>query len=512
MKKLMVFIFFWVQFAFAVAPDVGTPEQQELGKKTYSFRCSQCHGDAGDGKGVAYKRTKPWPRDFTKGVYKFKTTPDDRLPTTADIMNTIKHGNPHTVMPGWPMLTEQEVKNVAYYLKTFTSDFSDPDTLEDEAVAPIPLKDIPTSAPAWSQDSADKGKALFKENKCMDCHGLAGRGAGKSASEQSDMDGNQVRPRDLSKRWTFRNGHSRPEIFRTISTGLAPMPSFHNLSVEQRWNIVDYVYSLGDRDEPKYGTVVASQLMKKDLDITLGEKLFEQAPRVYLPVMGQVTQPGRAFYASANGVEVKSVYNQDEIAFLVVWHDMKAEITQSNAPDMEVPLFNDDSEKEKAGQYSDAIAIQIPSQQVKGAKKPYFIFGDKNMAVDLWFADLAHAKEAAQLYIAKGFKNIKKGDEEIQFKASYDEGRWVAIFKRKLKKEKGTSFAPAEFTPIAFSIWDGFNNERGNKRALTSWFHVYLQPEKNESALAMKVAMAGFLFILFEVTFVFFVRKKYSEI
>ena len=43
----------------------------------------------------------------------------------------------------------------------------------------------------------------------------------------------------------------------------------------------------------------------------------------------------------------------------------------------------------QASEFSDAVAIQIPSQVPSGARKPYFLFGDAQNSVDLWFFDLA---------------------------------------------------------------------------------------------------------------------------
>lgn len=529
---------------YAVEPDIGTESDREAGKVIYMKHCTQCHGVDGNGKGVAQPFLKPWPRDFTKGVYKFKSTPDDRLPTTEDIMRVIRHGNPHTGMPAWPQFSEEELRNLAYHIKSFAPIFSDTEALKDESIAPIPLK-IPKKAPSWSEKSARAGKELYKANKCFDCHGMSGRGSGTSAPTTEDMDGNQIPPRDLTKRWTYRNGSARLDIFRTLSMGIAPMPSYHNLSKEERWNLVDYVYSLHDEDNPNYGTVILSQGIHTPLDLSKGEELFKEAPKVYFPIFGQITQPGRAFYASANGLEVRSVYNEEEIAFLLVWHDMSPELNlkdegrktkdeaeegwgeekwgeegseeagfeptapveQKNGPDLEVSPFNSDNPKETPSQFSDAVAIQIPAKKIEGIKKPYFLFGDKNQPVDLWFADMANTLDNADHYIAAGAFDMKKGDDDIAFTAQYQDGRWMAIFKREREKSQGMSFNEGDFTPIAFSIWDGFNNERGNKRGLTEWFHVYLEPMEKESIL-LKMFLAVFLWAVLQLTVVTFVRKK----
>jgi mono/diheme cytochrome c family protein len=126
-----------VQFLLvsAVAPDLGTKKEREVGKKIYEKRCGGCHGESGAGDGPAQKFLKPWPRNFAKGIYKFKSTPDDRLPVTSDIMRVISSGNPYTGMPAWPELSEAEVRSVAYYIKSFAEDFANPTSLADEARA-----------------------------------------------------------------------------------------------------------------------------------------------------------------------------------------------------------------------------------------------------------------------------------------------------------------------------------------------------------------------------------------
>jgi len=245
-------------------------------------------------------------------------------------------------------------------------------------------------------------------------------------------------------------------------------------------------------------------------ELQLTEELFKTAKTVYLPLVGQVTQPGRAFFVSANGVEVKSVYNTDEIAILVAWHDMGKDVEKSNAPDLVAPVFDLNSTeyvKEEPSQFSDAVAIQIPSKPVDGVKKPYFIFGDSSKAVDLWFADLAEKTDKATSYVANGAKQMQKSTDDVSFSANYNEGRWTAMFKRSRTKDGGVGFTEKEFTPMAFSVWDGFNNERGNKRALTEWFHVYLKPQK-EASVVGKVLLSAFICLIIELLLVYLIRRK----
>ena len=61
------------------------------------------------------------------------------------------------------------------------------------------------------------------------------------------------------------------------------------------------------------------------------------------------------------------------------------------------------------------------------------------------------------------------------------------IFRRPLESYEGISFLEGQFVPIAFSVWDGFNRERGNKRGLTQWRYLYLEPRERESSVGPMV-------------------------
>src|SRR5215469_5262601 len=63
-----------------------------LGQKIYLENCAACHGERGDGKGSEAQKLKTKPRDFTGGIYKFRSTPSGSLPLDDDIMKTISTG------------------------------------------------------------------------------------------------------------------------------------------------------------------------------------------------------------------------------------------------------------------------------------------------------------------------------------------------------------------------------------------------------------------------------------
>ena len=55
-----------------------------LGHTTYLEYCVQCHGQAGDGKGVSSAGSYPPPRNLTQGLYKFVNVPYGELPHDVD--------------------------------------------------------------------------------------------------------------------------------------------------------------------------------------------------------------------------------------------------------------------------------------------------------------------------------------------------------------------------------------------------------------------------------------------
>ncbi|MDH3670183.1 MAG: c-type cytochrome [Gammaproteobacteria bacterium] len=217
--------------------------QLERGRTVYSRACSPCHGIRGDGEGPAAKGFDPPPRNFRRGVYKFRTTVSGALPLDKDLERTIREGVPGTEMPRWKdVLSEHDIKAVAQYVKTFSPFFEDPDSL------PLPedILEIPESRPFEpSSASIAAGRRLFIDQDCVKCHGENGEGDGVEADELVDDWDVPIRPANLTLRH-FKNGKQDRDIFRVFTTALngTPMPAFDELTEEQRWQLVDYIKSL----------------------------------------------------------------------------------------------------------------------------------------------------------------------------------------------------------------------------------------------------------------------------
>lgn len=533
----------------AAAQDVGTDAQREAGKTLYLKFCSQCHGEKGDGEGPASPHLSPRPRNFTSGKYKVRTTPNGALPTHQDLVNIIRRGMPFTSMPPWPTLSDEDVSNLAYFVKTFSADFSNKENV------PQPLE-LP-SAPKATQESAELGKKLYEENGCVRCHGSLGRGDGPSAPTLKDDWGYPIRAANLAQSWTFRGGSSREDIFRTMSTGLngTPMPSFADaLTPEQRWAITDFIVSLSGDKGPGFSNLVVAKHVQDPIDLAKGAASFAAAPVARFPIVGQIMEPGRSFHPPATAVTVQAIYDAESMAFLVRWHDMSAQKTGKNGPTLPVPpeeeeepaagaaaagggagaggVFGDaevapapagqqqpaadpfaeaaEPSADQPSEFSDAVAIQIPSQVPTGARKPYFIFGDAQNSVDLWFFDLA--RQAPMQFTGRGSGDITPNDTgDLTGVASYDQGEWSVIFKRPRRPASGAPFSPGEFLPIALSAWDGFSRERGNRRGLTIWYSLYMEPEAVPSAVGPMVKTA-LIILAIELAVIAWVRSRRSAL
>ncbi|CAG1771622.1 hypothetical protein BAC3_01951 [uncultured bacterium] len=220
-------------------------EVTELGKDTYKKYCSPCHGEEGKGDGPLARSMLPKPRDFSRGAYKFRTTPSGSLPRDEDIYRTISFGVPNSTMIPWDVLTEEQRLSVIPVLKSFSEAF--------EVRKPDPPVEVGLMVRPTEKCIAE-GKKIYEEKlECWKCHGIEGRGDGPSAAEQEDDFGFPIKPFDFTT-GKFKGGSTPQEVYLRFTTGLngTPMPSFaKELTDEERWCLTYYVMSLIKPEETK---------------------------------------------------------------------------------------------------------------------------------------------------------------------------------------------------------------------------------------------------------------------
>jgi mono/diheme cytochrome c family protein len=190
------------------------------GQLVYQKACAACHGETGNGNGQGAGPLHPKPRDFTTGIYKFRSTDLGELPTDADLLKVIAKGIPGTQMPAFNnVLTAQEQADVAAYIKKFSPDFEDAE--EEAEVIEIP------EAPASTAEFVAEGKNVYMALDCYTCHGPQGKGNGSAAKGLKDVWSHPSYPMNLT-RPQYRSGADAANIYRTIHTGIngTPMSSF----------------------------------------------------------------------------------------------------------------------------------------------------------------------------------------------------------------------------------------------------------------------------------------------
>jgi len=225
------------------APDADdTPPPIVLrGRQVYTANCAMCHGVNGDGNGMAAHMFRVQPRDFRRGLLKFRSTPSGSLPADADLLRTVTEGLRWTAMVGRADLSEADRRAVIGYVKTFSPRF-----VAERAAPPV----VVPPAPANSPDLVEQGRRLYREAECARCHGERGRGDGPAAQGMKDDWGWPTRPTDLTWR-PLKRGAARDGIYLSIATGLAgtPMPSYgDSLDGQGIWALVSYLESLVPSD------------------------------------------------------------------------------------------------------------------------------------------------------------------------------------------------------------------------------------------------------------------------
>jgi DMSO reductase family type II enzyme heme b subunit len=460
--------------AVAQAPRGAAPPQDvEAGKQIYTRKCAQCHGDDGQGMGPAADVVFPKPRDFTRGVYKIRTTPSGTVPTDDDLFRVITNGLPGTSMPGWSVLPERDRRQLVQYIKTFSEKFNEP--------APTPIT-IPPEVPS-SAESIARGQELYRDAECWQCHGDAGRGDGPSLPDLRDDWDQPIWPANLTKCWNFRGGSTRQDIFRAFMTGLSgtPMPSYADIfEPAQAWDLTNYVHSLCRNRT--VDIVVRSIATTDELPTEVNDPRWAKVPAIDFPLVGQIIQEPRQFTPSIDAVTVRAMHNVREIVFLLSWDDR----THSKA-------------NPEAQLHDDAFVVQWPVRLTDGPEIPYFLYGDTSRPVYLW--RWTASTEGISELNATGFGSEspqRQESQNLQGTVVYDHGQYQMLVRRTLTtadQEIDVQLEEARFIPIAFSAWDGSNGEAGNKRAISAWYYLYLEPTPSRArflypAIAV-VAIAG---------------------
>jgi len=501
-------------------------EMVEAGKRVYFTKCVWCHGVDGAGDGPAADRLWPRPRNFNQGTFKIRHTASGELPLfdakkpipgQNDLFETVTHGLPGSAMPSWEgiLTEEQRLQVLSFVTSQLVKDrkFDDKETETQTVLQLDGIKPIPPT-----EESIKKGSELVVDKKCIECHGVNGRGDGNAFNLKDDW-GFPIQPADWHKCWNFRGSRQDPyevkNIFRTFSTGVngTPMPSFaDNTTIEERWHIANFVQSLCERDvngeplpidpltdKPKVNFVIRSGPVEGDISDDPENEMWTKRERRIVLFGGQITHKPRNFVNRIDDVWVKSLYNDKEIVFLFQWDDRSKSVATEKLPfeptEVNLDQYGIKEQASKTGEpgsiaaqqnqytvYNDAFAFQFPVkwQELPAPIKPRFLWGDQKYPVDIVKWD---ANGTIKAYAGTGwdqdFEDRDDFTEKLKvLKQEWKDGRWTLMVSRPLKGDydEDTKFEMGKYIPTVFFAWDGHNGDIGRKMAVSAFYYTIQEP------------------------------------
>ena len=507
-------------------PPLPPAEMIEAWKRVYFTKCVWCHGVDGAGDGPSADRLWPRPRNFNQGTFKIRHTAsgelplfDYRKPTPGqnDLFETVTHGLPGSAMPSWEgILSEEQRLQVLSFVTTQLIKDRRYDDKETETLTMLQLDSIKPIPP--SKESIEKGAQLVVDKKCIECHGINGRGDGNAFNLKDDW-GFPIQPASWHKCWNFRgsrqDAYNVKNIFRTFSTGVngTPMPSFaDNTTVEERWHIANFVQSLCERDtngeplpidpltdKPKVNFVIRSGPVEGDIPDDPQHELWQKRERRIVLFGGQITHKPRNFVNRIDDVWVRSIYNNKTIAFMFQWEDRSKSVAEKKLPfqptEVNLDTYGIKEQPPKTGEpdsiaanqnkytvYNDAFAFQFPVkwQELPPPEKPRFLWGDEKYHVDItkWSAD-GSLKAFTGSGWDQDFEDRDDFTEKMKLlKAEWKDGLWTLMIQRPIKGDydEDTYFEMGKYIPTVFFAWDGHNGDIGRKMAVSAFYYTILEP------------------------------------
>lgn len=358
----------------------------ESGADLYARHCAACHGQSGDGQGVAAAYLFPKPRDFRAGRFRLVST-TNRRPSRDDLLAVLKRGMPGSSMPPWNHLSDAALnalvdevlrlhrigsrKKYIRMLKVeegLTDDEIQLSEVQQEIedyvqqqVTPGQQAVVPPIGPADDQAVA-RGKQLYVRQACDKCHGDEGRGDGQQ--QMVDDEGYPTRPRDFT-RGIFKGGHDPASVYRRIAYGMpgTPMPS-SELTPSQIIDLSHFILSLSDEQMRKDSLQQRRSITARrtgELPVSAADDAWADVQPVRLRTVPLWWRSG-----AHPDIEVQAMHDGHMLVLRLSWPD--------DSPDRQAV---------RTEAFEDAVAVEL----YRGDKEPFLGMGASDAPVDVWFWD-----------------------------------------------------------------------------------------------------------------------------
>ena len=496
----------------------------ERGRALFERHCSVCHGLEGRADGHAAYLLNPPPRNIASGRFRLVST-ENGVPTQGDLIASIRRGMPGSAMPPWGWLAEEDLWNLALYVRHLAIEGQVVDLLrwaeeEDDELSEVEAREI-VAEKMTPGDTIDVGAAAPSDpvtlhegrrlyvKMCASCHGESGTGdapVNLSGSLQSE-DGTPVTARDFTI-GILKGGSTHADIMRRIVGGLpgSPMPATDFEKPRQAAVLTAYVRSLikpgaEERVLQRRRTVPVSRV-SGTAPVDADDPAWARAEGVWVALMPLWWRNERV-----EGVVARAVHDGKTIAFRLSWRD---------------PSDNHDLLGPRS--FSDAGAIEISVER----DPPLFAMGSAEHPVDIafwraaWEADSAVARDvgdrypgmvndtfpdivgdlrdqsitaravknsmslpsrpgAAEALMAQGFGTVgPRSDARSSWsvRGVWSDGYWDVVFSRSMgtEVEGEPALLPGSSAFLAFAVWDGAFMDRNGQKSVSVWHRLQVAP------------------------------------
>jgi mono/diheme cytochrome c family protein len=515
----------------SAVPAANLPPQ--TGKQLYAAHCAACHGEAGDGKGLAAPFLFPKPRDLLAGNFRLVST-DNNVPTREDLHAVLSRGMPGSAMPPWGHLSQQDrdalVDEILRLRQQGTRDayvrslkenegLTDEDIAAEDVQAEIQqhvddftapgasteVPEIPPSTP----EAVARGKAIYAQFACASCHGATGKGDGVEA--MADIEQMPTSPRDFTL-GIFKGSPDPEALYRRIAYGMpgTPMPGSSSMTAEQRVDLVHYVRSLSTESQREAAILNREKIVATRVPELAA--LYEDAAWKGAKPVTLRMAPLWWRNVPDSDVQVQALHDGQALAVRLTWRDGA-----------------EDRHSIRSETFEDAAAMQV----FRGQPEPFLGMGSAASPVDVWFWDAdrqgpsptveehypnmavdqypfseatatstdrdrpgARTADQPDLSLparAAGNLIVPQGDESggsslhvggpgsvtfrlpqsqvVEAHGAWKNGQWTVVMQRPLSvaESDGLSLEVGGNASVAFAIWDGGSRDRDGQKLITVW-------------------------------------------
>ncbi len=494
------------------------------GADLFARNCVSCHGTAGKGDGPAAWVLYPKPRDFTSGIFRFKSTPDAQYPTMDDLTRIISNGIPRTAMPGFQgVLTDQQIGDLGTYVMTLAPARNGADDVRQPIVIP--------KQPEFTPHLTEQGRKVYAAMGCALCHGETGKGDGGASWSLKDDSGWPLPPADFTL-GIYKAGARPEDLYRTIMIGVpgTPMPNFRGAiasgvkvdgldpDVDMVWALTAYLKSLC-AGKPEPGSAAGVEIPVEHLeDAAMLTDPTHSGWKAIVPQRLAVSPLWqRKGFASA--VEVRAAAAEGMLAIKMSWPDATANFASGGVDQFadaggmmfsltaEIPplamgalnaVANGDQAaflvnlwQWKADRQINADEGRIHDGPDAGRTLPDlypYKTGDLSKGpltehdpafISAWQAGNPKSDPAMLVHPvleanAQGIGTLtwqESQDQNVKGVGRYIDGWWHVVFVRSLQPASSLDVDIVSLTriPVAFAVWDGAAGDRNGTKLISGW-------------------------------------------